>query len=133
MHRQPLVLGLVWLGGASGTASRYLIGTALPARLGGPTAIFLINITGALLLGLVLERLTRGGPDTGRRQLVRLAVGTGFLGGFTTYSALAVDSVTLAGDGRFGAAAAYGLATVVVGAVASIVGIVLGRLGSGRA
>ncbi len=125
------MLGLVWLGGATGTASRYLISTALPARLDGPTAIFMINIVGAFLLGLVLERLARGGLDAGRGQLVRLAVGTGFLGGFTTYSALAVDTVDLVGSGRTGAAAAYALATVGAGAAASIAGILLGRFGGG--
>ena len=133
MHRRPAVLGLVWLGGAAGTASRYLLSTAVPVRLSGPAVILLINVVGAFLLGLLLERLARGGPDTGRRRLVRLSVGTGFLGGFTTYSALALDTVTLAGDGRFGAAAAYGLVTVVVGALASIAGIGLGRLEADRA
>lgn len=127
------MLGLVWLGGATGTATRYLLSTAVPARFGGPPVILGINVVGAFLLGLLLERLARGGRDAGRRRLVRLTVGTGFLGGFTTYSALAVDTMTLAGAGPIGVAAAYGLATVVVGALAATGGILLGRLGAGRA
>ena len=57
--------------------------------------------------------------------LARLFVGTGFLGGFTTYSALALDTAALAGAGLAGHAAAYGLGTVVVGAAASLVGILV--------
>jgi len=57
----------------------------------------LINVVGAFLLGVLLERLRRARGEPERRRLVRLFSGTGFLGCFTTYSALAV---TLSNSGR---------------------------------
>jgi len=84
--------------------------------------ILLINVVGAFALGLLLESLVRRGPDAGRRRDLRLLVGTGVLGGFTTYSALAVDTATLLGD-ALPIAINYGVGSVVLGAVASWVGI----------
>jgi CrcB protein len=115
----------VWLGGACGTASRYGI-TLLMGQRSFPWATFLINVTGAFLLGLLLEGLSRRVPDGGRRRMVRLFAGTGFLGGFTTYSALASDAVRLLQSGQSSAAAAYALGTMLTGGVASLVGIVTG-------
>src|SRR5829696_10156179 len=93
-------LGAVWLGGASGTTARYLIGSEIPGDASLPLATFMINVCGAFLLGVLLERLGRSGAEPERRRLVRLFAGTGFFGGFTTYSALATDAVGLwqAGD-----------------------------------
>jgi fluoride exporter len=63
----------------------------LGSEVGGselPLATLLINLAGAFLLGVLLERLGRARGEPQRRRLVRLLAGTGFLGGFTTYSAL---------------------------------------------
>ncbi len=125
IHLRPGALVLVFVGGTIGTAAREALSLALPPLDGVPYAIFGINITGALLLGVLLESLVRRGPDTGRRQRLRLLLGTGVMGGFTTYSALAADTAHLVGTGAIGSALAYGVGTVLVGAVATGLGIAL--------
>ncbi len=124
----PLTLPLVFVGGALGTAGREVLGLVLPASAGIPWAVLAANLVGAFALGLLLEALARRGPDHGIRRDVRLLLGTGFLGGFTTYSALATDTALLfgAGDGWLGAV--YAIGTVVVGAGATFAGVLLGAL-----
>ena len=117
---------LVAAGGMAGTGLRYLIAVLVPPRLGIPIAIFAINVVGAFLLGLLLQLLAEHVPEVGWSRRLRLVVGTGVLGGFTTYSALATDTATLAVT-HPGRAVGYALATVLVGAVASTAGIVLAR------
>jgi fluoride exporter len=119
-------IGLVTAGGIAGTGLRYLIAGLVPPRLGIPIAILAINLAGAFLLGLLLQLLAKHGPEVGWSRRLRLVVGTGMLGGFTTYSALATDTATLALT-HPGRAAGYALATVLVGAAASVAGIVLSR------
>ena len=116
-------LGLVALGGAVGTALRDPISTAFPAHHGVSWAIFWIDITGALLLGVLLEALAHRGPDAGRRRTLRLLVGTGVLGGFTTDSTLAVSTAALFLDGRALAGTGHALLTVLAGAVATAIGL----------
>ncbi len=123
MHLRPAYLALVFLGGTGGTLARYGLGEVLPAPAGLPLGIFLINVTGAFVLGLILEILARRGPDEGRRRAVRLLLGTGFLGGFTTYSALAVDSVLLLGAGRVIEGMSYVTVSVLTGLAATAAGI----------
>lgn len=106
--------------------ARYLLSEVLPTPRGLPVGILAINIVGAFTLGLLLEALLRRGPDEGRRRALRLVLGTGFLGGFTTYSALTTDSALLLQEGRFLEGAAYLLLTVVVGLAATAAGIRLG-------
>lgn len=125
IHLRPGALLLVFAGGTLGTAAREALSLAFPPIDGVPYAIFAINIVGALLLGVLLESLVRRGPDRGRRQRLRLLFGTGVMGGFTTYSALATDAAHLIGTGAVGAGLAYGVATVLVGAVATGSGIAL--------
>lgn len=127
-HLSPPLLGAVWLGGAAGTGSRYLIGRVVPHAAGVPIATLAVNVVGAFALGVLMEALVRRGSDTGRRRALRLLLGTGFLGGFTTYSALAVDTVTLVRGGLLGTAVGYAAATVLVGGLASLAGIAVGTL-----
>ncbi|WP_016933034.1 fluoride efflux transporter FluC [Rhodococcus sp. R1101] len=127
IHLQPAAWAAVAVGGLIGTAARYGLGTAFPAGNGAwPTTTFAINVVGALLLGILLESLVRTGPDTSWRRVVRLGAGTGALGSFTTYSALAVDTDLLLRDGQFVAAATYALGTVPAGLVATGIGVALG-------
>ena len=119
-------IGLVAVGGALGTGLRYLIITLVPKWAGVPVATLGINVVGAFLLGVLLELLADHSIDTGWSRRVRLGVGTGGLGGFTTYSALAPETATLAAV-HPGRALAYALGTVLIGAAASIAGIWLSR------
>ncbi|MBD8465682.1 fluoride efflux transporter FluC [Plantibacter sp. CFBP 8798] len=124
---------MVALGGAIGTAAREAISLAIPPIGGVPVAILGINVVGAFLLGLLLESLLRRGPDAGRRRDLRLFLGTGVLGGFTTYSALAADSSVLLIEGSALVGVLYAVGSVVLGALASWGGIVLARrIGGGR-
>ena len=88
-----------------------------------PAATFSVNVVGALLLGVLIEALSRRGPDVGVRQRLRLFLGTGFLGAFTTYSTLAVDTDLLLRDGYASVAVLYAVGTVVVGFLATWFGI----------
>lgn len=126
VHLRWSAVGLVILGGSAGTLVRYLLALVVPTWNGMPLGIFLINVTGAFLLGWLLETLVRRGPDVGGRRTLRVLLGTGVLGGYTTYSTFAVDADGLLLASRFAESALYGLATVVVGAAASIAGILLG-------
>jgi len=126
IHLQPSILAVVLAGGAVGTAAREGLVLVIPAIGGLPLAILLINVVGAFVLGLLLEALVRRGPDVGRRRLVRLAVGTGFCGGFTTYSALAVGTAELLRAGTTGLAIAYAAGSVLLGALAAWVGVLVG-------
>jgi len=122
-------LVLILLGGAVGTSVRAWLEGAWPAQPGAwPWTTFWINIGGSLLLGLLLEGLAVSGPDAGWRRGVRLGVGTGVLGGFTTYSTFAVESVERLRDGSWPVGATYALVSVVVGILAAGAGLRLGRV-----
>jgi len=123
VHLHPGFVLVVIVGGTFGALARYGLGSILPAPGGWPVPTLVINLAGAFLLGALLEALVRRGPDAGRLRLVRLLVGTGFLGAFTTYSTLAVEATTLFSAGRSADAVLYVGASVVAGAVATVAGI----------
>lgn len=125
-HQSVANIALVAVGGTVGTGLRFGVGVLVPAQHGLPVAIFAVNVMGAFALGLLLEFLADTGLDLGWSRRIRLGVGTGLLGGFTTYSALAADIVTL-GLLHPGWAVGYGLGTVVLGGLASTAGIALSR------
>lgn len=125
---RPQSLGWVALGGTAGAAAREAVILVMPDAGHLPWAIALANIVGAFLLGLLYAALatTPAGVPRGRR--LRLLLGTGFCGGFTTYSTLALGVVLLAGSGQGGMyrAAAYALGTVFLGALATWAGTAVG-------
>jgi CrcB protein len=122
---RPASLALVFVGGTLGTAGREALTLLIPSSGGVPWAVLIANLAGAFALGALLEALARRGADHGRRRMLRLLLGTGFLGGFTTYSALATDTAVLWGAGAAGLGAVYAVGTVLVGAVATLAGILL--------
>ncbi|MFQ4148914.1 CrcB family protein [Arthrobacter sp. LAPM80] len=124
--RRWLPYGLLIVGGAVGASSREAMSLAIPAVDGVPVAIALVNVIGAFLLGFLYEALTRPGISGKRASRLKLLLGTGFCGGFTTYSSLAVDTAELAIHGRHGTAMVYVLGTVVLGACATWAGIISG-------
>jgi len=126
MPTDPLLAVVVASGAFFGTLIRYGISLALPSgKTGWPIAIFLINISGAFALGLLLQVLQRHGRDTGIRRIIRLGFGAGFLGAFTTYSTLAIGTVTLLQNGHRGIAITYAAASLLCGVLASALGIQL--------
>lgn len=131
-YLRPGLVALVGLGGALGTGARYGLATALPTGSGWPTATFAANLLGAFLLGVLLEGVVRRGPETPRARAVRLALGTGFLGGFTTFSSLAIEVERFAARGDAALGAAYGLVSVALGFGFAFGGVVAAAWGAGR-
>jgi CrcB protein len=116
---------LVAAGGAIGSALRYSIGSVM-----GPTAdtafpwhTFLINMTGSFAIGLLLVAAARLGWPGWWRPLLALGV----LGGYTTFSTFALESVELMLRGSYATAAAYSIGSLAVGLAAAAAGIFLGR------
>lgn len=122
-HFQPLLVLYVFLGGCAGAYMRYLVGLALPPSNGWPVATITVNLLGAFVLGFLLEGLARLGDDKGILRAVRLFVGTGFIGAFTTYSTFAVDINSLANSHLVAEAAEYMLATLAGGVILAGLGI----------
>lgn len=113
------------LGGALGALGRWGVTEALPRDPAGwPWATLLVNLTGCLVLGLLLGLVFARSPDS---PWLRPFLGTGVLGGFTTYSAFAVETVQLTDAGRAAVAAAYVLASVAGGVGAAALGVLAGR------
>lgn len=127
VHLTPAFIALVAVGGTLGTLARFGAERLLGTADGLPVGTLAVNLVGAFALGALVEALAVRGSDAGRRRAARLLVGTGFLGGFTTYSALAVESDGLLRDGRVGLALAYALTTVVAGLVMSLAGVLFAR------
>jgi CrcB protein len=124
----PLAIPLVaWvgLGGALGTATRYALTRWLPAGSGVPRGTLIANLVGAVVLGVLLETLARRGPDDGLLRRIRLAAGTGFCGGLTTYSTLAVETDLLLRGHRDGLAVVYALGSIGAGIALAALGILL--------
>lgn len=125
VHLRPLYVGIVALGGALGTGVRQGLSLLIPAVGAFPMGIFIINITGAFALGIALEILLRLGPDEGRRRRLRLFIGTGFMGGYTTYSTLAVGTAQAITGGDAATGILYGVISVIAGAAAAFAGIAI--------
>lgn len=121
---RPRSLLAVAAGGVLGAPARYGLGRLLPTPAGGwPSGTFLANLTGAFVLGLLIEALVKRGPDTGRRQQMRLFAGTGFCGALTTYSTLAVEADLLAQRGDIALAVGYTLGSLLAGLLAAAAGM----------
>lgn len=118
--RFPAAVALVALGGAVGTYARVLVSLAVDPAL---AATLTVNVLGAFALGVLLISLAGDGGR--RRQRARLLLGTGFCGGFTTYSLVALQVATLARAGDAVGVAVYSGGTLVLGGVATVLGMVL--------
>jgi len=113
-------------GGAVGSVARYALGAAVQQRAGGvlPWGTLLINVTGSLLLGFVMQYFSESAALSSE---TRALLTTGFLGGYTTFSAFSYETVRLLEDGNYRGAALYASASVLLSLVATIVGIAAAR------
>jgi fluoride exporter len=111
---------LAAVGGALGALARWGVAEALPRPDGGwPWATLLVNLSGCLLMGVLLGALAGREPEP---AWARPFLGAGVLGGYTTYSAFAIEVADLAGAGAAVLAAGYVLVSVVGGVLAVATG-----------
>ncbi|KQM13664.1 camphor resistance protein CrcB [Sphingomonas sp. Leaf24] len=116
---------IVMAGGALGSGLRYLFGRFATASFGPdyPWGTLGVNLIGGLAMGLLTGLLLRSGGS----EPVRLAVGVGVLGGFTTFSAFSLDMVTMIERGAMVSALGYILVSVIGAGIALFVGLQLTR------
>lgn len=114
----------VALGGAVGASLRYLTGIGVVRLVGHgfPLGIIAVNVLGSFLMGVFVV-------VAAQRSLTYLAplVMTGFLGGFTTFSAFSLETVTLFERGETAQAVAYVLLSVIGSVTALVLGLWLAR------
>lgn len=121
--RVPAVVGL---GGGIGSVLRYLVERAIPVPPHGfPWNTLLVNLTGSLVLGLLMVYIMEVWPP---RTYVRPFVCVGVIGGYTTFSTYVTEVRDIAAAGLWSRADAYALTSLVAGLAAVWGGIVLGRL-----
>lgn len=127
LHLRVRYLYVVFVGGVLGTLARWCVGEWL-AGSGGrwPVATLVVNLVGAFCLGLLLETLLRRAPDRGWPRLARLHFGTGFLGSFTTMSALATEVTLLADRSQWATALGYLAVSLFGGVLLAWCGVLLG-------
>ena len=113
----PRVVGAIALGGAIGAGGRWgvaeIVGSTSPA-VSWPWATLIVNLVGCALIGLAARLLRRG-------SIAWDFTVTGVLGGFTTFSALAVELNDLADADRLPMAIAYGAVTLAAGVAATLI------------
>src|SRR5262245_2318346 len=118
-------VALVGIGGGLGSIARYLVALGCVALLGPsfPFGTLVVNVTGCFVAGVVLGI----GDARGLATPARLAILTGFLGGYTTFSAFGVETMRLAEQQGLAHAGINVAANVVVGLVAAAAGFAVGR------
>jgi CrcB protein len=119
---------LVFVGGGVGSALRYAVarGAAELLQSGFPWGTVFVNVAGSLAAGLLIGLLgARAGAEPGTAHLLLM---TGFLGGFTTFSAFSMDALALASRQPV-IAAGYVIGTVTLSLGAALIGLWLARGG----
>jgi CrcB protein len=120
----PLLL--VALGGGVGACLRYLVGQWTLGVFGAglPFGTWTVNIAGAFAMGLLAGWLAQ---RDGGGEALRLLLGVGVLGGFTTFSAFSLDVFTMINRNEIGLAAAYAVSSVAGSVLALMTGVWLAR------
>lgn len=115
----PQLLGAVLLGGSLGALARYGVDLLIRQVFQGPfpLATFLINVSGSFLLAFFVFA-----SYFGVSPAVQLALGTGLLGAFTTFSTFELETLRLLGEGQQLIALSYFVASVIVGLFAALAG-----------
>ncbi|MDD7835405.1 MULTISPECIES: fluoride efflux transporter CrcB [Paenarthrobacter] len=112
---------LLGLAGGVGAAARFLVDGLIRAKVKTalPWATIVINVSGSLVLGFLAGLMMRGeAPES-----LYLVLGTGFLGGYTTFSTASLETIRLVQSGRTGLALLNGLGSMVASVVAAAAGV----------
>ena len=119
---------LVCLGGALGSGARYATSLWAAAAIGTafPFGTLIVNVGGSFLLGFLMHICTRLSPE------LRLALTTGVMGGFTTYSTFNYETTQYFREGAWAVGAVNVAATVIGCLAAGLLGLALARLIFGR-
>lgn len=114
---------LLWigLGGAVGSILRYLVGGLVQrsAHIGFPVGTLTVNVLGGFLIGILAQHYM----NIETHPAVRVAMITGFCGGFTTFSAFSLETVGMLRGGEYGRTAAYVVLSVSLSILATISGM----------
>ena len=123
-----VLAGWLALGGGAGAALRYVLDVAVSSRWRRPfpLATFLINVSGSLALGLLVGWFYAGAAKPGWSLAVSV-IGTGLLGGYTTFSTASYDTLRLGREGRVVMALAYAVGTMAATIAAAASGLWLGE------
>ena len=121
----PLLL--VMFGGAVGAGFRYHIGSVALRNLGPgfPWGTWLVNLLGGFLMGVLVGSLREFTPIDG--EPLRLFLGVGVLGGFTTFSAFSLETANMLLGGQAVTAAAYAVSSVAGSVLALFLGLLVTR------
>ncbi len=121
-----MILGGLAVAGAVGAVLRYLADHVVQRRAGSdlPVGILAINVTGSLLLGL----LVGVGHHHGLTAAWETVVGTGLIGSYTTFSTFTFDTVRLAEDSQWSLSVLHAVGGMVAGIGAAAAGLALGSL-----
>jgi CrcB protein len=116
---------MVGMGGFAGSVARYATVRLIDGRLNSffPYGTFAVNVTGSLILGIVIGVLDQPGEKTN----LRLLLTTGFCGGFTTFSSFAFENINLINQKLTTTALLYTLLSIVIGFIAVACGVFIGR------
>ena len=121
-----LVLAIA-VGGALGAVSRHFVSGAISklAGIGFPFGTFTVNIVGSLAMGILVTLLAH---KVNVSSELRAFLTVGFLGSFTTFSTYSMETVLLFQRGDWTGAAFYSVGSLIIGALALLLGLWLGRL-----
>lgn len=129
----PFVAALhVFIGGGFGAVLRWQLGRAMTSWLGAPVvtafpfATLAANAAGSLAMGLLAGWLARHGSGEGEQ--LRLLLGVGLLGGFTTFSAFSLEMVLLIERGQYLFALLYAVLSIALGITGLMVGLGVMRM-----
>jgi CrcB protein len=113
----------VSLAGGVGAMTRYVADTLVRARwpVGFPLGTFAINVSGSLVLGVLAGLVMAHGASADLKTIA----GTGFCGGYTTFSAASVETVRLAQQRRWMVCLGYAAGSLVVSVLAAVAGLAL--------